>query len=71
MIIPFCKQIGAAMGEFRRAVRIFASGAEGLESHQFKQAGGSERGRSEYSETPPVERRGYAIDQATARLSFL
>jgi len=35
------------------------SGAEGLESHQFKQAGGSEEGRSDYAEIPPDERRGY------------
>ena len=47
------------MGEFRRPVRIFTRGAEGLESHQFKQAGGSEEGRSKYKEIPPVERRGY------------
>jgi hypothetical protein len=32
------------MGKFRRPVRILTSGAEGLESNQFKQAGGSEEG---------------------------
>ena len=57
----------AAMGEFRRTVRIFASGAEGLESHQFKQAGGSEEGRSEYTKVPPLERRGYRESSSRKR----
>jgi hypothetical protein len=46
------------MGKSRRPVWILTTGAKGLESHQFKQAGGSEEDRSKYAKIPPVERRG-------------
>jgi len=55
---PVRERIRAAMGKSRRPVWILTTGAKGLESHQFKQAGGSEEDRSKYAKIPPVERRG-------------
>ena len=41
------------------AIVLLTSRAEGLESNQLKQAGGSEEGRPKDRKVPPVDRRGY------------